>query len=148
MTEHKRRHRWARSRSATAVGLATAFVLAAGAGELAPQLAEAALPSGCDQNGLAVTCTYTSGSNAFVVPDGVTTVHVVAVGGAGGSTSNADGVTPGGLGAQVTGDLSVTPGSTLYAVVGGNADNGAGFFGSTSAGGANGGGDGQFSGGG
>jgi hypothetical protein len=54
---------------------------------------------------------------------------------------------PGGFGARVTGDLSVTAGSTLYAVVSGNGLDGT-FSGSCCAGGANGGGDGQVSGGG
>jgi hypothetical protein len=78
----------------------------------------AALDPGCSQSGTTVTCTYSSGDNAFTVPSGVSTVHVVAVGGQGGSVFEGG---PGGFGAQVTGDLAVTPGSTLYAVVGGNA---------------------------
>lgn len=120
-----------------------------GLGGRVPKVAAATLPSNCVQSGLAVTCTYTSGANAFVVPDGVTTVNVVAVGGeGGGSEANRYGsAAPGGFGARVTGDLSVTAGSTLYAVVGGNGLDGT-FSGSCCAGGANGGGDGQVSGGG
>ncbi len=86
-------------------------------GSLAASQAAAALPAGCSQSGLVVTCTYTSGSNPFAVPSEVTTIHVIAVGGAGGSK-----IASGGFGARIEGDLSVTPGSTLFAVVGGNGD--------------------------
>lgn len=51
----------------------------------------------------------------FVVPDGVTTVHVVLAGGWGGSYVGATG---GGVGGQVEGDLAVTSGETLYIEVG------------------------------
>jgi uncharacterized repeat protein (TIGR01451 family) len=108
----------------------------------------ATLPAECSQAGATVTCTYTAGSNAFTVPGGVSTLHVVAIGGMGGNgfacppaicsaVSGAAG--PGGLGAKVSADIVVTPGSTLYAVVGGNAgpNNGG-----TAPGGFNGGGDG------
>lgn len=89
-------------------------------------VAAAALPPGCTQSGEVVSCsvTFTSGSNSFTVPAGLTSIHVVAVGGVGGS--NLVG-TPGGQGASVTGDLSVTGGSTLYAVVGKNGANGGGI---------------------
>lgn len=48
-------------------------------------VAEAALPPGCSQSGQLVSCTvtFTSGSNPFAVPAGVTSIHVVAVGGRG-----------------------------------------------------------------
>ncbi len=73
----------------------------------------AALPPGCAQSGRTVTCTYSSGSNPFTVPAGVTSIHVVAVGGRGGGNS-------GGSGAMVSGGLHVSAGSVLYAVVGAN----------------------------
>jgi hypothetical protein len=73
-----------------------------------------ALPSNCAASGATVTCTYNSGSEGtFTVPIAVSSIHVVATG-AGGHTTFAG---PGGPGAQVTADLSVTPGSTLYAEV-------------------------------
>jgi hypothetical protein len=50
----------------------------------------------------------------FAVPPGVTSVHVVANGGAGGSTLGG----LGGPGAQVSSDLSVTPASSLFVEVG------------------------------
>lgn len=52
--------------------------------------------------------------HAFVVPAGVETITVLAVGGAGGETIESEG----GLGARVEGELSVTPGQTLYVEVG------------------------------
>ncbi|HTU76761.1 MAG TPA: RICIN domain-containing protein [Trebonia sp.] len=57
----------------------------------------------------------TVGEHAFAVPLGLTSIHVVAIGGAGGS-----GYVPGGLGARVEADVRVSPGSTIYAEVGGN----------------------------
>ncbi|GAC1396755.1 MAG: hypothetical protein NVSMB52_10350 [Chloroflexota bacterium] len=60
---------------------------------------------------------YTGGEQCFVVPPNVSTIHVVAIGGAGGASMSA-----GGRGAQVTTDLPVTPGSILYIDVGGNGD--------------------------
>lgn len=102
--------------------------------------AAAAIPAGCSQSGATVTCAYTSGDNPFTVPDGVRTLHVVAVGAPGGADTRFDPDNPstsgrGGFGADVAGDLSVVPGTTLYAVVGGLA-------GLSGAGGANGGGNG------
>jgi Bacterial Ig-like domain (group 3) len=72
----------------------------------------------------------TDGENTFTVPAGVRSIHVVADGAAGGNTLG--GV--GGAGAEVTADITVTPGSTLYIEVnvgGGGADNvpGLGQFG-------------------
>ncbi|HEY7135458.1 MAG TPA: glycine-rich protein [Acidimicrobiia bacterium] len=59
-----------------------------------------------------ITVSYTTvGEHTFVVPAGVTVLHVVAVGGRGFS--------PSAYGAQVTADLSVTPGQTLSTEVGG-----------------------------
>lgn len=68
------------------------------------------------QAGGTVTRTYTTEATqgTFVVPAGVEAIDVVAVGAAGASSSAAKG----GLGARVEGELSVNPGSTLYAEVG------------------------------
>jgi Glycine rich protein len=79
---------------------------------------------------------FTGGEQTFTVPAGVSSVHVVAVGGAGGATNAA-----GGAAAEVTGNLPVTPGQTLYVEVGGNGSG-------TGAGGFNGGGTGAGGGGG
>ncbi len=80
---------------------------------------------------------FTGGEQRFIVPTGVFGVDVVAVGARGGS---AGGV--GGVGAQVDGEVSVTPGETLYVEVGGDgAVDGGGFNGGGGAsGGAAGGG--------
>jgi hypothetical protein len=76
----------------------------------------AALPSGCVESGMTVTCTFsTAGSEGtFVVPAGVNSVHVVADGGGGGGSLGGSG----GPGAQVSANLNVTPGSTLFTEVG------------------------------
>jgi uncharacterized repeat protein (TIGR01451 family) len=98
----------------------------------APHVALAAVSPICPQVATTVTCTYLSGDNTFNVPAGVTTVHVVAIGGKGssgwGSTAKF------GRGAIVQGDIVVTPGAALHAIVGGN--------GQGRSGGANGGGNG------
>ncbi|ROP74608.1 invasin domain 3-containing protein [Curtobacterium sp. PhB115] len=80
------------------------------------------------------TVTYTSGSNSFTVPAGVSALHVEALGGSGASMY---GQIAGGAGGLVTADLPVTSGTTYTAVVGGNGGSGNG--------GANGGGNGAVS---
>lgn len=50
---------------------------------------------------------YTGSEQTFTVPAGVTSVHVVATGGKGGSDGN--GGPAGGFGAQAAADLAVTP---------------------------------------
>jgi hypothetical protein len=62
------------------------------------------------------TFTYTGGEQTFVVPVGVWSIGVSAVAGHGGDASSATG----GLGADVRGELHVTPGEMLYVEVGGN----------------------------
>ena len=102
-----------------------------------PAASAFALPSNCAQNVLTVTCTYSSGTHTFAIPKGVSTVHVVAVGARGGASApNSAGfpAVAGGFGGRVTGDVSVTPGESIFAVVGGNGGLGTG--------GSNGGGDG------
>ena len=61
-----------------------------------------------------VTFDYTKREQTFTVPDGVTSVSVDAYGAKGGSISNYSG----GRGGQVTTNLTVTPGETLYIRVG------------------------------
>src|SRR5438132_1270515 len=77
----------------------------------------------------------TGAEQTFVVPPGVTQVHVVAAGAPGGAGGLG---TAGGFGARVAADLAVTPGVTLYVLVGGRgADSilgGAGGFGGGGAG--------------
>ncbi len=74
-----------------------------------------------------VTFSYTGKQQEFVVPAGVTSVDVVATGAAGeaAENSNVDGTElpggKGGLGAVVSGELTVTPKSILYVEVGGTS---------------------------
>lgn len=77
------------------------------------------------------TFDYTGAMQTFVVPVGVTTVNIQTWGAQGGSNwaNNTN------FGGYVSGDISVTPGSTLYIYVGGQA--------TTTAGGFNGGGNGE-----
>lgn len=87
------------------------------------------------------TFSYTGAEQSFVVPSGVTKLRVLLVGGSG-----AEGGVAGGAAAEVTADLEVTPGQTLYIEVGGtgkdSSEGGAGGFngGAAGAGGAGGGG--------
>ena len=91
----------------------------------------AAPPSACTQSGQTVTCTYSSGSNPLTVPADVSSISVVAVGAAGEGGGLDD---DGGPGALVRGALRVTPGTTIYAVVGAPGGGGAGGGGALSAG--------------
>ena len=91
---------------------------------------------------VSITFSYTGAEQAFTVPADVFSVQVLAVGGSGGTAGAL-----GGVGAQVSGDLSVTPGETLYVEVGGNGqsqgpsnyDGSGGFNGGGSGGGGGGG---------
>jgi hypothetical protein len=80
---------------------------------------------------------FTGAEQTFPVPAGVTSIHVVAVGGRGGIGTGSG--APGGMGARVTTDLSVSPGQTVFVEVGGNGEDGAGNSGGK--GGFNGGGE-------
>jgi hypothetical protein len=60
---------------------------------------------------------FTGAEQTFTVPAGVTSIHVVAIGGRGGKAGST-----GGAGAQVEGDLGVKAGQTLYVEVGGNGE--------------------------
>ena len=73
-----------------------------------------------------MTCAYESGSNPFTVPAGGSSLHVVAIGGKGGSVGEPT-CPPlgteggqGGPGAIVSDDIQVSGGSTMYAVIGAN----------------------------
>ena len=95
-------------------------------------LASLALPAAASAQ--AETFSFTGTEQTYTVPAGVTAVHVEAVGAAGEA-----GDATGGMGALVSGELSVTPGQTLYVEVGGVGQcNGAGA--GTPAGGGGGGG--------
>ena len=70
--------------------------------------------------GLAQTTVYnyTGAFDTYVVPAGVSSINIEALGAQGAS---ADASYSGGLGASMSGDFSVTPGETLIIVVGGAA---------------------------
>jgi hypothetical protein len=91
--------------------------------------------------------TSTGAQQFFAVPDGVTNLHVVAIGGRGGSGAGPSSA-PGGFGGVATADLSVTPGEVLVVNVAGNGGNGGGGGqpGAEGAGGFNAGGAGGRSG--
>jgi glycine rich protein len=85
------------------------------------------------------TFAHTGGEQAYVVPPGVTSVHVVAIGARGGKGSD-DGLNlggSGGFGDRLEADLAVSPGQTLFVEVGGSGADGL----AGGAGGFNGGGD-------
>ncbi len=93
------------------------------------------------------TFNFTGGEQTFVVPEGIFHVQVLAVGGRGGEFALLGGTeTEAGLGAQVSGELSVTPGETLYVEVGGKG--GYRKTGHAPVAGFNGGGEGRGGGGG
>jgi len=124
--------------SGRALRAASVLFLAAGAAALIPEAgAGASTPT-------SVTFSPTGGEQTFTVPPGVTSLSVVATGAGGGSGQGVAGGA-GGLGAQVTATLSVTPGETLYVEVGGTGAAGSQSGGS---GGFNGGGDSPTGGGG
>jgi len=75
------------------------------------------------------TFTYTGGEQQFVVPIGVTSADVVAVGGSGAAAQNTSaGTSKGGQGARVATTLALAPGNTLYVEVGGDGTSSAGGF--------------------
>jgi hypothetical protein len=84
------------------------------------------------------TTTFTNpGESTYTVPAGVDEILVTAIGGQGGGGANAG--CAGGIGSEVTSELPVSPGQTLYVEVGvGGGGAGSSFFGSP---GGNGGGE-------
>jgi hypothetical protein len=89
-----------------------------------------------------VSFSYTGAEQTFVVPPGVTSIDITAVGGTGGSyispfTGPVSGlpfplpslVIPGGVGGRVNTRLQVQPGQILYIAVGGNGSEGETFNG-------------------
>ncbi len=83
---------------------------------------------------------YTGATSTFIVPGGVTSITIHAVGAGGGISGSFNA----GSGGSSTGTLSVTPGATYYFVVGGTGASGS----NTEAGGFGGGGTGYYGGGG
>ena len=70
-----------------------------------------------------VTCSYTGAVATWTVPAGVTSITVTASGGQGGAAFGG-----GGLGAQLTASVPVTPLENLDVLVGGLGANGTEYF--------------------
>jgi hypothetical protein len=102
--------------------------------------AAAALPPGCSEASSTVTCTFsfTGAAQSFVVPAGVDSVTVAAVGAQGGGGGGANG----GLGGEAQAALAVSPGAAVEVLVGGQGAFALQGGASGSAGGFNGGGAG------
>jgi hypothetical protein len=99
--------------------LAPLAVLATGLGGAAIALAPAA-----SADISTVTFPSTGSEQTFVVPDGVHSLHVVLVGGRGGTAQTRDGTFAGGFGAVQDATLTVSPNDTLFVEVGGNGHDG------------------------
>ncbi len=113
--------------------LSAVAVTIGGAGLLAMPLAQASTK----------VYVYTGAEQTFVVPSGVRSLHLEAIGAPGGAAFATPTTGPGGLGARVDADLAVTAGETLYIEVGGVGTPGAGASGPLNA--FNGGGAGGIS---
>ncbi|MEZ4920235.1 MAG: HYR domain-containing protein, partial [Saprospiraceae bacterium] len=87
-----------------------------------------------------ITFDYTGGVQEWVVPAGVTEINIDAWGASGGDGDFVGNIGTGGLGGRSNGDLTVTPGETIYIYVGGEGTSveASGDYG---GGGFNGGGD-------
>jgi hypothetical protein len=135
MSKHRaaRLHGW----SVVAVGTLTAIGLLLTTGS--PTAFATTLCGSTGAVGSSAECSYTTqGEDFFVVPGGVTSLHVTAVAGSGGS-GGLSGAGSGGAGAEVSADVPVTAGATEYIDVGvGGGTGGAG--GNASGAGGNGGG--------
>jgi hypothetical protein len=111
---------WRRAQLAVSMACAAllASSLAAGSASAAAKVTQTFISTGAEQS--------------FVVPAGVTSVHVRAVGGAGETALSIgpfQAAAPGGAGALVAGSLPVTPGETLYVEVPASGFNGGGQLG-------------------
>jgi Glycine rich protein/HYR domain len=127
----------------TGAGLTAAMAVAVPGAASAASAAPMDLPLGCTLGSTVVcTFTYTGSQQTFVVPSYVRTVHVTAIGAAGGD----EGLVLGGEGGSASARLSVRPGHTLYVEVGGVGANASATLGADAqAGGFNGGGYGSAS---
>ena len=97
-----------------------------------------AATGGCTTSGSQVTCTFTEtgGAQAWTVPVGVTSAAFTLYGAEGGASSTGE---PGGLGAEVTATLRVSPGTVFQVNVGqgGGTNDGASPFNGGGPGGPN-----------
>ena len=102
--------------------------------------AAAALPLGCSESSSTVTCTFsfTGSAQRFVVPAGVDSIMVAAVGAQGGGGGGG----PGGLGGEAQAAFAVSPGAAVEVLVGGQGSFALQGAATGSSGGFNGGGAG------
>jgi hypothetical protein len=112
------------------------FVLALALAPLLASTPAQAASGGCTTSAGTVTCTfnYTGGAETWSVPAGVTSATFQLVGGPGGQSGGLSFPhLPGGMGARVTADMPLTPGTTVTVVVGGpggsTGNEGGGFNG-------------------
>lgn len=89
--------------------------------------APTAVAADCESN--SASFIYTNAEQCYVVPAGIHEVHVMAIGAAGSNGTSWNGLYPGASepvigagadGAEVSGNISVTPGQVLYVEVGGS----------------------------
>jgi hypothetical protein len=117
-----------RARVGALAGVLAAAAVVTGIGHVAAHAVPAGyLPPGCvagtpSGSAVPVTCQPPPGEAVFVVPQGVTSLHVDARGGTG--QGGAGG--PGGHGARLVADVSVTAGAVLYTDVGIGGGHGVG----------------------
>ena len=105
-----------------AVGLLAATAGLLGLWATALTGSAAALPSGCLQSGITVTCTFSppgGDQTTWTVPAGVTSATFDVRGAQGGTVTGLLPAGLGGLGGEAKADLALTPGATVTLVVGG-----------------------------
>jgi hypothetical protein len=91
---------------------------------LVPAAIAAPAPRGGENGSYGMAFTFTGGEQSFVVPEGIRTVHVRAIGGEGADA----GTIQGGQGVEVQDDIPVEPGEVLYVEVGGSPSGATGGF--------------------
>jgi glycine rich protein/HYR domain-containing protein len=112
--------RTTRFRTFAPVAGAALAVASAGAVAVSPSASAAPAPTSCTTTGRLTVCDYTEqGEYQLFIPQGVSRVAVLAIGGAGGKSVSA----AGGFGQQVVDYLEVSEGDFLFANVGGAATN-------------------------
>jgi hypothetical protein len=112
--------RTTRFRTLAPIAGAALAVASASAVAVAPSASAAPAPTSCTTTGRLTVCDYTSPAEyQLFIPEGVSRVAVLAIGGAGGKSLSA----AGGFGQQVVDYLEVSEGDFLFANVGGVATN-------------------------
>src|SRR5580692_1393018 len=116
---------------ASLLGLSSAAVTAfTGAGELEASAATSSATQGLDNS---ASFSFNDTTQYFTVPAGVSQIQVSGWGGSGadGSGQPGNGPSSGGLGAQITTTVLVTPGDVLVVMLGGQGQTAVGNYGGT-----------------